>query len=138
MNQILSAYLEWDLHLVARKFAFIEKDALKELTQEIGAADLERIAKSMDLASIMPLSAGKEDDESLLRAVLTIARQSGFIVRTFKDKGKRRIIIQHDLGAKWSRFYRMQVDQILKLRTHEILLDATDNSLMISTNLSSL
>ena len=92
----------------------------------------------MDLASIMPLSAGKEDDESLLRAVLTIARQSGFIVRTFKDKGKRRIIIQHDLGAKWSRFYRMQVDQILKLRTHEILLDATDNSLMISTNLSSL
>lgn len=134
MNQIISAYLGWDIHLVARKFGIIEKSVLKELIQQVTSADLERIAKSMDVTSIMPLSAGKEDDESLLRAVITMARKSGFIVRTFKDKGERRIIIQHDLGAKWSEFYRMQVDQILKRSTHEIVLDATDNSLVIYTH----
>ena len=134
MNQIISAYLGWDVRLVARKFGIIEKSVLKELIQQASSADLERIAKSMDVTSIMPLSAGKEDDESLLRAVITMARKSGFIVRTFKDEGKRRIIIQHDLGAKWSEFYRMQVDQILKRRMHEIALDATDNSLMIYTH----
>ena len=139
VNQIISGYLQWDIHSVARKFGVIEKGVLKELVRQINNEELERIAELVDVADIMPLIAGREDEESLIRAILITARRSGFIVRTFENNGKRRIIIQHDLGAKWSEFYKMQVQQILRYAaTHSVVLETADNSLIIYADTASL
>lgn len=133
VNRILSGYLEWDIHTAARNFGVIQKSILKEMAQEISTEKLREIAqRATSIADLMLLTGHSQDAESLLHAVMTIARHSGYLVRSFRDDDRRwKIIIQHDLGPKWSEFYKAQIEQVFRNANHRITLENTDNSLIV-------
>lgn len=132
VNQVIEKYLEWNAQQLTRTFGVMEKSILKEFIDLVDSKHLEEITiKLTDPEDIMPLTKGKDDVESLLQAIAVLAKRSGYATRVFQEGERRRIIIQHEMGAKWSKMYKLQVEQLLKNANHAIMLEATDNSLII-------
>jgi hypothetical protein len=135
VNQIFSYYLEWDMHLAAGKFALIQKSLLKEMVKELGIERLREIARrATNVLDLMPLTLLSQNTVDLLRAIVVLAKQSGYLVRIFEDNGQRKIIIRHELGATSSEFYKAQIEQIFRSVNYPIRIENTENSVVIYTD----
>lgn len=138
LNQIISGYMKWDAYATKAGYITIEKSVLRTLVDNMAAEDLTKLAASTtkSLKDILLLTRGRGNVglEAILAVVENNARRSGFEYRAFNDKGfGRKIIIQHDMGEKWSSFYKERVQGMIKHSGHSAKIDMVDdNKLMIA------
>jgi hypothetical protein len=136
LNQIVSGYMEWDIHAERAGYVTIEKSALKELVDNNDTEGLVKIATlaTKNFKDVLLLTGGNIDLETVLTILENSARRSGFQYRAFNDKGSgKKIIIQHDMGKKWSFFYKERIQEMIKNSGHSAKIDTVDdNKLMIA------
>ena len=136
LNQIISSYMKWDAYATKAGYTTIERNVLKALVDNMAAEDLAKLAASTtkSFKDILLLTGGGDISlETILAVVENNARRSGFQYRAFNDKGVgKKIIIQHDMGEKWSSFYKERIQEIIKHSGHSEKIDTIDdNKLMI-------
>lgn len=75
---------------------------------------------------------GKYNLESLLTNIRISAQRSGFSVKEYNENGGLELVIQHDMGWKWSLFFKQYYQKILHDLNQRVLFDYTDTSLVIN------
>ena len=134
LNQIVSGYMEWDVYATKAGYATIEKSVLKELVDNADVENLRKLAASASktFKDTLLLMSGNVSLDAALVVLKNGAKRSGFQYRAFgDDKGVRKILIQHDMGEKWSYFYKERIQEMLKHSGHSAKIDIADSDKLI-------
>ena len=141
LNQIISGYMKWDAYATKAGYTTFEKDVLKMLFDNMTTEDLAKLAASTtkSFKDVLLLTSGGDESVVNLEAVLAVlenhARRSGFQYSAFSDKGagKKKIVIQHDMGEKWSSFYKERIQEMIKFSGHSAKIDMVDDNKLMMT-----
>lgn len=88
-------------------------------------------AKSSGKDSILYMY-GKYNLENLLKNIRAKSQRSGFSIKEYEENGNTEIVIQHDLGWKWSLFFKFYYQEIMHDLNQRVIFDYTNTSLIIN------
>jgi hypothetical protein len=133
VSQTLKAYLEWESVATKAGMSVIQKEILKGFISSVPDDELKRIATSTadSFADALLLMTGNTDLDSLLHVVRNLFKRSGFTIRAFEDPDGKKLVIQHDLGSKWSVFFKTYIERLINNSGHPAKISTTDNILVI-------
>lgn len=133
VNQILSDFVEWDMNAASAGYAVISKEVIKRVFDELDEETLERIAKKAAEYSkdILLLMKGKMDVEGGEFLIKNRAKRSGFVFKEFEEGKVRRLVLQHDMGRKYSVFYKAYHEEMIKKAGYSGRITITDNTLIM-------
>lgn len=135
VNQILSSYVEWDVDAAKAGWVPMQRSVLTNLMDLIDEKSIlavaENAAKSSGKDSMLYMY-GKYNLESLLTNIRISAQRSGFSIKEYAENRNLEIVIQHDLGWKWSLFFKSYYQHILHDLKQQVIFDYTDTSLVIN------
>jgi hypothetical protein len=123
--------------MVASKagWELVPKDVLKglfdALDEETVRKVAERTAKSSKDHRLM--LTGVDDLESLYATTRYRVKKSGFVIREYDDHdGLKKFAIQHEMGLKWSIFFKEYHTQIVNDFGHTAEIEISANSVIMT------
>ncbi len=135
VNQILCNYIEWDADSIKAGWIPTQRTVLTKLIdaldEKVISEIAEQSAKSSGKDSILYMY-GKYNLENLLKNIRAKAQRSGFSIKEYEENSNSEIVIQHDLGWKWSIFFKFYYQEILHEINQRVIFDYTDTSLIIN------
>lgn len=135
VNQILSGYVEWEMDSAKAGWVPTQRSILVNLIEHIDEDAIlniaEKAAESSSKDSILYMH-GKYNVESLLTNIRLSSQRSGFNVKEYGEDANLELMIQHDLGWKWSLFFKHYYQRIFHDLKKRVIFDYTDTSLVIS------
>ena len=104
MNQIILDYVEWDMTAISAGWMVMSKIDVKSILDHLSEEEIEKSAKEVaDYTSdIRLLMFDRDDFEGFLTLLRLRSKKSGFAYKESNINGDVRVIIQHDMGIKWS------------------------------------
>jgi hypothetical protein len=111
IQQVLNDYIEWGMTAIQARWMVISKDSMMKIIDELDEKTVERIGKEAATfkKDITLFMTRKDDLDGFLSVLRGRSKKSGFAVR----EDENRIIIQHDMGKKWSIYCKAMYDKIL-------------------------
>lgn len=135
VNQILCNYIEWDADSIKAGWIPIQRISLTKLIDALDEKVIPEIAgqsaKSSGKNSIMYLY-GKYNLENLLKNIRVKAQRSGFSVKEYEENQNLEIVVQHDLGWKWSIFSKSYYQELFHELNQHVVFDYTEHSVIIN------
>lgn len=139
-GQILASYLEWDSKAVQAGWVSMPKPFLIEIMKLVDQDGMEKVisrlsgefAKDVDL-----FMRGRHDLEAWISILRTRATRSGFNIIEYRDGGKLEIVIQHDMGKKWSHYFKTFYENVFYDLGVGAEFDYTENTLGIKLDIPS-
>lgn len=133
VNQILSNYVEWEMTAAQAGFATVHKQALREVFDALDSDKIREIAlrTAIGLEETIMLMYGKFDSDTLITLLKLRAKRSGFRVREYEENGQNKIVLQHDMGRKWSEFFQIQNQALINKAGSGVQIEVTDNSIVM-------
>jgi hypothetical protein len=111
------------------------RSVLTKLMGTIDEKNISKIAEEIAESSgkdVILYMYGKYTLESLLTNIRISAQRSGFSIKEYEENRNLEIVIQHDLGWKWSMFFKFYYMKIFHDLKQRVLFDYTDISLVIN------
>lgn len=132
-NQILRGFIEWDMTAAKAGWAVLQKEVLKELFNSLGEERLREIAvKSADsMVDIGLLMRGEDNLEAFYSILRARVRRSGFRYTESLHNNTKTIAIQHDMGEKWSIFFKSHHERILQRIGCPVEISITPNTVVM-------
>lgn len=134
LNNILEFYIEWELNAPQAGWALMPKRFLIELIKEV---DIDKISEIMSKLS-KPMSKemdvymkGKHDLDTWLSMIRGRCERSGFNLREFRQDDKIELVMQHDMGEKWSIYFKDFYESVFYDLGVKSSFDYTENTLVI-------
>lgn len=135
VNQILHNYIEWDADSIKAGWIPTQRTVLTKLIDVLDEKIISEIAKqsakSSGKDSILYMY-GKYNLENLLKNIRASAQRSGFSIKEYEENQNSEIVIQHDLGWKWSIYFKFYYQEILHEINQRVIFDYTDTSLIMN------
>lgn len=133
--QVIRSFLEWDSTAAKAGMAPMQKDILKELFSYVPDDELKKMAmRTADaFADKLLIMTGSTDLDAVFFVMKNRNKRSGFAVREFAEPKGKKIMIQHDMGHKWSMFFSAYSERLINNAGHATKIDMTDNSILIRT-----
>ncbi len=133
VNQILSNYVEWEMTAAQAGFATVHKQALREVFDALDSDKLKEVAlrTAIGLEETIMLMYGKFDSDTLIKLLKLRANRSGFHIREYEENGENKIVLQHDMGRKWSEFFQIQNQALINKTGSGVKIEVTDNSIVM-------
>ncbi|MEK6870935.1 MAG: hypothetical protein AABZ37_03650 [Thermoproteota archaeon] len=135
VNQVLCNYIEWDADSIKAGWIPTQRIVLTKLIdaldEKVISEIAEQSAKSSGKDSILYMY-GKYNLENLLKNIRAKSQRSGFSIKEYEENQNMEIVIQHDLGWKWSIFFKFYYQEILHEINQRVIFDYTDTSLVIN------
>lgn len=133
--RMIRSFLEWESIAAKAGMAPMQKDILRELFSHVPDDELKKMAvltadNFVDKPLIMT---GSTDLDSVFFVMKNRSKRSGFAVREFSEPKGKKIMIQHDMGRKWSVFFNAYNERLINNAGYAAKIDMTDNSLLIRT-----
>lgn len=135
VNQILSSYVEWEMDAVKAGWIPTQRGTLTSLIDAIDEKTISDTAKKVAESSgkdIILYMYGKYNLDNLLASIRSSALRSGFHVKEYDEEGNLSMVMQHDLGWKWSLFFKSYYEAVLHDLKQRVIFDYTDTSLVIN------
>jgi hypothetical protein len=134
VNQILTAYTEWDMIAIKAGYATLPKNVLKELFNAIDEETLLKIAAMTADSSkdILLLMMGEVTLDAYFSLLKNRSKRSGFSLREYEEEGTRKLVIQHEMGRHWSVFFKAHHEQVIYNAGYKAKVEYTDNTLVLS------
>ncbi|MDE1863227.1 MAG: hypothetical protein KGI33_09970 [Thaumarchaeota archaeon] len=134
-GQILGSYLEWGAKAVAAGWVSMPKPFLIELMKLIDEKDMTRtiaglsseFGKDADL-----FMRGRHDLEAWLSVIRSRATRSGFNIMEYRRGDELEIVIQHDMGKKWSLYFKTFYENVFYDLGAKARFDYTENTITIT------
>ena len=135
VSQVIRSFLEWDSTASKTGMVPMQKDILRELFSYVPDEELKKMAvrTADNFADKLLIMTGSTDLESVFFVMKNRNKRSGFAVREFVELKGKKIMIQHDMGRKWSVFFSAYNERLINNAGYGAKIDATDNSLLIKT-----
>ncbi|HYA85079.1 MAG TPA: hypothetical protein VEH06_16770 [Candidatus Bathyarchaeia archaeon] len=134
VNNILESYIKWELNAPRAGWALMPKRFLIELIKEV---DIDKISKIMSKLS-KPMSKemdlymkGKHNLDTWLSMIRGRCERSGFNLTEFRQDDKIELVMQHDMGEKWSIYFRDFYENVFYDLGVKTSFDYTENTLVI-------
>ena len=135
VNQILQNYVEWDADSIKAGWIPTQNTILTKLIETLDEKSISDIAKQSAKTcgkdSILYMY-GKYNLENLLVNIHASAQRSGFNIKEYDENNNHEIVIQHDLGWKWSIFFKSYYQEIFHEIDQRVLFDYTATTLIIN------
>ena len=135
VNQIMHSYVEWDADSIKAGWIPTQRTILTKLVDTLDEKTIQDVAKqsakSSGKDSILYMY-GKYNLENLLTNIRASAQRSGFSIKEYEENQNLEIVVQHDLGWKWSLFFKFYYQEILHEINQRVIFDYTDTSLVIN------
>jgi len=134
VNQILVEYLQWDRTASKAGWVVVLSDVVKKLMNKLDDETLYKIAISTadSHKDIRLMMTGDDTIDGFFSILRNRLRKSGIGYTESHEKGMIRFIIHHNMGKKWSYFYKIQHERMLKNLGQSSTCEFTENTLMIS------
>lgn len=119
VTQVLESFLDWDLMAPGAGWAVMPKSFLIELIKDVDKEEVVKIAvKSSKFMAkdISLLMKGRYDADAWISIIRDRAKRSGFMLKDYKINGKAQMVMQHDMGEKWSIYFKSYYETVF----HEI------------------
>jgi hypothetical protein len=133
VNHITSRFLEWDMIVQKSGWIIFHKNIMKEILQCVDDDKLTEIAEHAAeyLKDLTLLMSGTTDLESCLEMLRNKTMNSGFVIIESEHENNRRMVFQHDMGRKWSSFYKTNYERMLVDLGHPVKCEITNNTLVL-------
>jgi predicted transcriptional regulator len=135
VNQTLQNYVDWDADSIKAGWIPVQRTTLTKLTESLDEKNISNIAKeSAKLCgknSILYMY-GKYDIDHLLKNIRSKAQHSGYNIKEYDEDNHHEIVIQHDMGWKWSIFLKSYYQEVFHEVNQRVLFDYTDTTLIIN------
>ncbi|HEV2193698.1 MAG TPA: hypothetical protein VGR54_08795 [Nitrosopumilaceae archaeon] len=137
VNHILTEYLQWDSTASKAGWVVVLADVLKELMNELDEKTLYKIAiKTADSTKdVRLMMTGDNTIDGFFSILRNRLRKSGIDYLESSEKGMIKFIIHHNMGKKWSFFYKTQHERMLENLGRQATLDFTENTLIINVKM---
>ena len=133
VNQILSEYLQWDMTATKAGWVVVLADVLKGMMNELDEKILYKIAISTadSTKDVRLMMTGDDTIDGFFSILRNRLRKSGISYMESSEKGTIKFVIHHNMGKKWSFFYKTQHERMLQNLGQPATVDFTDNTLII-------
>ena len=135
VKQILDSYLRWDISAAKAGWVVMPRPVLMNIINELDEKKIIKIAS--DTAKIrhkgIVLSMqGKYDFDHWVQLIRDRSKKSGFYLKESTSNGKTTLIMIHDLGEKWSIFFKAYYQEMLHSLELAPTFDYTDSMLVVT------
>lgn len=133
VNEIFIDYLQWDMTATKAGWVVVLSEVLKGLMNELDDKILYNIAiRTADSTKdVRLMMTGNDTVDGFLSILRNRLRKSGIDYTESSEKKMLKFIIHHNMGKKWSYFYKIQHERMLQNLGQSAELKFTDNSLII-------
>jgi len=133
VNEIFANYLHWDMTATKAGWVVVLSEVLKSFLDEIDDKVLYKIAiRTADSTrDVRLMMTGDDTLDGFLSILRNRLRKSGISYTESSDNKMLKFIIHHNMGKKWSYFYKIQHERMLQNLGQSAELEFTDNSLII-------
>jgi hypothetical protein len=138
VNQIINEHLEWHLYAAQAKLYYVPKPFISRVLErftEQQLADLAEASANKDFVDIGLLLRGEFTISSFLSILENWSRISDIPYRTEENEATQKIIIEHNMGPKYSylfkEIYRRLLENAFETKTQ---FDITDNTIVLTIN----
>ena len=133
VNQILAGYLQWDMTATKAGWIVVLSDVLKRMMNELDEKTLYKIAVATadSTKDVRLMMTGDDTIDGFFSILRNRLRKSGISYIESSEKGMIKFIIHHNMGKKWSFFYKTQHERMLHNLGQQATLDFTENTLVI-------
>ena len=133
INQILTEYLQWDMTATKAGWIVVLSDVLKRMMNELDEKTLYKIAVATadSTKDVRLMMTGDDTIDGFFSILRNRLRKSGISYVESSEKGMIKFIIHHNMGKKWSFFYKIQHERMLQNLGQQATLDFTENTLVI-------
>jgi hypothetical protein len=133
VNEIFANYLHWDMTATKAGWVVVLSEVLKSLMNELDDKILYNIAiRTADSTKdVRLMMTGDDTVDGFLSILRNRLRKSGISYTESSENEMIKFIIHHNMGKKWSYFYKIQHERMLQNLRQSAELEFTDNSLII-------
>jgi hypothetical protein len=137
VNHILAEYLQWDRTASKAGWVVVLANVLKGLMNELDEKTLYKIAIATadSTKDVRLMMTGDDTIDGFFSILRNRLRKSGIDYLESSEKGMIKFIIHHNMGKKWSFFYKTQHERMLENLGRQATLDFTDNILIINVKM---
>lgn len=135
VKQILDSYLRWEVSATKAGWVVMPRAVLKKIINELDEKTIIKMASDTAKVvhkSIILLMHDKYDFDAWVQVVRDRCKRSGFYLKETTSNGKTTLIMQHDLGEKWSVFFQAFYQEMLHGLGLAPTFDYTDSTLVVS------
>jgi hypothetical protein len=136
VNQIINEHLDWHLYAAQAKLYYVPKPLISRILEnftEQQLADLAETSAKKDFVDIGLLLRGEFTISSFLNILENWSRISDIPYRAEEDECNQKIIIEHNMGSKYSylfkEIYRRLLENAFETKTQ---FDTTDNTIVLT------
>ena len=136
VNQIINEHLDWHLYAAQAKLYYVPKPFISRVLEkftEQQLADLAEASAKKDFVDIGLLLRGEFTISSFLSILENWSRISDIPYRTEENETTQKIIIEHNMGSKYSylfkEIYRRLLENAFETKTQ---FDTTDNTIVLT------
>ncbi len=133
VNQILGEFLQWDMTATKAGWVVVLADVLKGMMNALDEKTLYKIAISTadSTKDVRLMMTGDDTIDGFFSILRNRLRKSGISYMESSEKGMIKFVIHHNMGKKWSFFYKTQHERMLQNLGQSATMDFTDNTLII-------
>lgn len=138
VNQIINEHLDWHLYAAQAKLYYVPKPFISRVLErftEQQLVDLAEASANKDFVDIGLLLRGEFTISSFLSILENWTRISDIPYRTEENEATQKIIIEHNMGPKYSylfkEIYRRLLENAFETKTQ---FDITDNTIVLTIN----
>jgi hypothetical protein len=138
VNQIINEHLDWHLYAAQAKLYYVPKPFISRVLErftEQQLSDLAEASANKDFVDIGLLLRGEFTISSFLSILENWSRISDIPYRTEENETAQKIIIEHNMGPKYSylfkEIYRRLLENAFDTKTQ---FDITDNTIVLTLN----
>ncbi len=135
VKQILDSYLRWEVSATKAGWVVMPRAVLMNIMNELDEKTIIKISSETAKIvnkSIILLMHNKYDFDAWIQVVRDRCKRSGFYLKETTINGKTTLIMQHDLGEKWSVFFKAYYQEMLHALGIAPTFDYTDSTLVFS------
>jgi len=137
VNQILAGYLQWDMTASKAGWVVVLAEVIKKLMNELDEKTLYKIAVATadSTKDVRLMMTGDDTIDGFFSILRNRLRKSGISYMESSEKGMIKFIIHHNMGKKWSFFYKVQHERMLQNLGQPATLDFTESTLIINVKI---
>ncbi len=134
VNQVLDSHINWDQFAPQVGWVVMLKSALIELIKNV---DREIIIKTATKTSetgakeISLFMRGKHGIDEWISILKDRAKKSGFDYKEYREDGKIKVVMHHDMGENWSLFFKSYFQTVFDELSSNVKADFTENTILI-------
>lgn len=136
VNQIVNEHLDWHLYAAQAKLYYVPKPFISRILERFTEQQLSELAEASakkDFVDIGLLLRGEFTMSSFLSILENWSRISDIPYRTEEIENTQKIIIEHNMGSKYSYLFK-EIYRLLLENSFEIKakFDITDNTIVLA------